>query len=74
MGGGTHYHAWSYYMTIDPRIPTMPGWRASGFYRPGRHCLHQGRSAARCWASRMKKGELHPLRRTAFEEDFLAYG
>ena len=22
-------------MTIDPRIPTMPGWRTSGFQHPG---------------------------------------
>ena len=28
-------------MTIDPRIPTMPGRSMSGFHRPGRHCLHQ---------------------------------
>ena len=24
-------------MTIDPRIPTMPGWSTSGFHRPDRH-------------------------------------
>ena len=30
-------------MTIDPRTPTMPGRGTSGFYRPGRHCLHQAR-------------------------------
>ena len=29
-------------MTIDPRIPTMPGRSTSGFYRRGRCCLHQG--------------------------------
>ena len=46
-------------MTIDPRIPTMPGRSTSGIHRPGRHCLHQARSAFRCWASRVK-GELHP--------------
>ena len=46
-------------MTIDPRIPTMPGRSTSGFHQPGRHCLHQARSAAGCSASRMK-GELHP--------------
>ena len=29
-------------MTIDPRIPTMPGRSTSGFHRPGRCCLlHQ---------------------------------
>ena len=44
-------------MTIDPRIPTMPGRSTSGFHLPGRHCLHQARSAVRSWASRMK-GEL----------------
>ena len=48
-------------MTIDPRIPTMPGRSISGFHRPGRHCLHQARSAVRCPASRMK-GELHPTK------------
>ena len=46
-------------MTIDARIPTMPARSTSGFHRPGRHCLHQVRSAVRCSASRMK-GELHP--------------
>ena len=45
-------------MIIDFRIPTMPGRSTSGFHRPGRHCLHQARSAVRCSASRMK-GELH---------------
>ena len=25
-------------MTIDPRIPAMPGRSMSGFHRPGRHC------------------------------------
>ena len=24
-------------MTIDPRIPSMPGRSTSGFHRPGRH-------------------------------------
>ena len=28
-------------MTIDPRIPTMPGRGTLGFHRPGRRCLHQ---------------------------------
>ena len=41
-------------MTIDPCIPTMPGRSTSGFHRPGRHYLHQARSAVRCSASRMK--------------------
>ena len=48
-------------MTIDPRIPTMPGRSMSGFHQPGRHCLHHARSAVRCSASRMK-GELHPTK------------
>ena len=30
-------------MTIDPRIPTMPGRSTSGFGRIGRHCLLQSR-------------------------------
>ena len=55
-------------LTIDPRIPTMPGRSTPGFHRPRKYCLHQGRSAVRSWASRIK-GELHPttkplLRRT----------
>ena len=41
-------------MTRDPRIPTMLGRSTSGFHQPGRHCLHQARSAVRCSASRMK--------------------
>ena len=31
-------------MTIDPRIPTMPGRSTSGFHQLGRHCLHQAQS------------------------------
>ena len=46
-------------MTIDPRIPTMPGRSTSGFHRLSRHCLHQPRSAIRYSASRMKS-EQHP--------------
>ena len=38
-------------MTIDPRIPTLPGRSTSGFHQSGRHCLHQARSAVRCSAS-----------------------
>ena len=45
-------------MTVDARIPTMPGRSTSGFHRPDRHCLHQAPSAVRCWTSRMT-GELH---------------
>ena len=46
-------------MTIDLRIATMLGRGASGFHRPGRHCLHQARFAVRFSASRMED-ELHP--------------
>ena len=58
-GGCTQFVHGRSRTTIDPRIPTMPGRSTSGFQRPGRHCLHQVRSAVRCSASRMK-GELHP--------------
>ena len=62
-------------MTIDPRIPTMPGRSASGFHRPGRHLLAPSfaKRKVRCSASRLK-GELHVILRTALEADFLAYG
>ena len=30
-------------MTVDPRIPTMPGQSTSGFHHPGRRCLYQAR-------------------------------
>ena len=39
----------------------MPGRSTAGFHQPGRHCLHQARSAVRCLASRMK-GEPHPTK------------
>ena len=67
LGGGTHImgctrvmHGRSR-MAVDPRIPAMPGRSTSGAQRPGRHCLHQARSAVRCLASRMK-GELYPAK------------
>ena len=60
-------------MTIDPRIPTMPGRKTAGFRRPGIHCLHQARRAGRCWADRNKIVSCILLI-TAFEADFLAYG
>ena len=52
-GGGTQFEHGRSRMTIDPRILTMPARRTSGFHQPGRHCLHQARSAVRCSASRM---------------------
>ena len=67
-------------MTIDPRIPTMPGRRTSGFHRPRRHCLPHARMAVRC-SARSMKGEAKLFGtaarrglRTACEADFLAYG
>ena len=57
-GGGTQFVLGRSRMTIDPRIPTMPGRSTSAFHEPGKHCWHQARSAVRCSASR-PKGELH---------------
>ena len=52
-------------MTIDPRIPTMPGRiarRASTEAQADIACLHQARSTAvTCLETRMK-GELHPIK------------
>ena len=31
-------------MTVDPRIPTIPGRSTLGFHRLGRHCLPQVKS------------------------------
>ena len=60
--GGTHFMHSRSLMTLDPRIPTIePGRSTLDFYRPGRHRVHQARSAVRCWASGMK-GELHPTK------------
>lgn len=39
---------------VDPRIPAMLGGDTSGFHPPGRHCLHQTRTAMRCSPSRIK--------------------
>ena len=36
-GGHTHVMHGRSRMTIDPRIPTMPGRSTSGFHRPDRH-------------------------------------
>ena len=48
-------------MPIDPRVPTTPGRYTSSFHRPGRHWLHQARSAVRCWANCVE-GKLHPTK------------
>ena len=61
VGGCTrsvHIHS---LMTIDPRLPIMLGWSASGFHKPDRHRVHQARSTVRCSTSRMK-GELHYIK------------
>ena len=60
-GGGTQVVRGRSRMTLDPRVPTMPGRSTSDFHQPGRYCLHQARSALRCSASRMT-GELHPFK------------
>ena len=46
-GGGTQIMHGRSRMTIDPRIPAMPGRSTSGFHQPGRHCLHQAQSKNR---------------------------
>ena len=51
-------------VTIDPRVPIMPGRSTSGFHRPGRHCLHQARS-------RQVLGESHEGRAASFQEPLL---
>ena len=48
-------------VTIDLRIPTMPGRSTSGFHRPDRHCLQRARSTVGCRVSFME-GELHPAK------------
>ena len=62
--GGIHFmHIIAYHRrspnAINPRIPTMPGRSTLAFHRPGRHRVHQARSAMTCSAGRMKS-ELHP--------------
>ena len=60
-------------MTIDPRIPTMPGRSTSGFHRSGRHFQHQARIAVRC-VRRVAWRMSYIVLRTACEADFLACG
>ena len=57
-------------MTIDPRIPTMPGRSRSGSHRPSRHCLHQARSAV--MFGRVASRVSCILLRTAWEAAFFA--
>ena len=60
-GGCTHFMHSRSRVSIDRRVPAMPGRRTPGFHRPGRHRVHETRSAVRCSTSRMK-GELHPAK------------
>ena len=46
-GKGNHVMHGRSRMTIDPRIPAMPGRRSSGFHRPGRHLLAPSRAECR---------------------------
>ena len=48
-------------LTIDPRIPTMPGRSTSGFHGPGRHVFFNFNSPTRAVRSSVNrmKGELH---------------
>ena len=55
-GGSANFMHGRSRMTIDPRITTMPGRSTSGSHGPGRHCVHQVRSAVKCSASRMEVG------------------
>lgn len=43
-----------------PRTPTMPGWKTSGFYRPGRYCLGEARGRG----CNPYKNELEAVRRS----------
>ena len=56
-------------MTIDPRIPTMPGQSTPDFHRPGSHCLHQARSPLSIRQIAWRVGCI--LLRTACETGFL---
>ena len=79
-GGCTQFVHGHSRMTIDPRIPTMPGRSTSGFHQPGRHCLHQASTKRRevfgesheGWAASFQE----PLvrRTSAPSAYFLAYG
>ena len=71
-GGCTHVMNACSRMTIDPRIPTMPGRSSSGFTDQTGIACTKRENAVRCSASRVK-GELHPTK-AACEADFLAYG
>ena len=55
--------------TRDPRIPATSKRSTSGFHQPGRHRVHQARSAVRCSASRVN-GESCILLKTACKADF----
>ena len=67
--GCTHVMHGGSRMTTDPRIPTMPERKTSGFHRPGRHCLHQARSAVRSHEVRAATYREPLLRRTFLHMD-----
>ena len=56
-------------MAIDSCIPTIPRQRTSSFHRPGRHCLHQARSAVRSHEVRAATYREPLLRRTFLHMD-----
>ena len=48
MGGGAGTHFMRSRITIDPRLPTMPGQSTSGFHsRGGRHRVNRARAKRR---------------------------
>ena len=60
-------------MTIDSRIPTMPGRSTYVGFSPTQADVllpHQARSAVGCWANRMK-GEPHPSKNRFLRRVFL---
>ena len=68
-GRGTQFVRGRSRMTINPRIPTMPGRSTSGFHHPGKHCLHQKREAG-YGAMRVAWRVNRILPRTARKTDF----
>ena len=59
--GGRGYSFMHGRKSINPCAASTPGRSTSGFYRPGRHCLHQARGAVRSSPSCMQRG-LHPTK------------
>ena len=61
MGGGVDIMHDRSRMTIDHRIPTMPGRITSRFHRPGRHSLAPKLEAP--YPTSRMKGEQHPTKK-----------